>query len=163
MKERPDMTKLLIALATGLAAALSALPPAYAQQDQPAAPRSEQQGESVSPRQLQPAQIRQLQQALQDQGHYRGPVDGVWGAGAAAALRQFAARGRAESTVARPQPDRIDRETLRALGLDPAQFGLADAGLPQGPTGRRGSSTLPGAAPNAPPRTSPGAPPSRSR
>jgi hypothetical protein len=117
-------------------------------------PQTERQAQGIAPGQLGPEQIRQIQQALKDQGFYGGAADGVWRAESAAALRRYRAglAGR-EGGAEKPGGDWIDRETLSALGLDPARFGQAEAYAASGPTGRRGSGAMP-------PRTSPGAPPS---
>jgi hypothetical protein len=88
-------------------------------------------------------QIRQVQQALKDKGHYKGEVDGLWGPETAAALRQFGGQGGQSGTQG--SMDQIDPQTLTALGLNPAEF--------------RTGTTEPGS-PSSPPSTAPGAPPS---
>jgi hypothetical protein len=143
-----------MALAAGAALALALGPDTQAQPSEPGtAQRETVQAQGVAPERLSPDQIRQIQQALKDQGFYRGAVDGAWRAESAAALRRFrSVRPGFEGSTPKTGADRIDRETLSALGLDPAKFGQDEPYTPSGPTGRRGSS--------APPRTAPGAPPS---
>jgi hypothetical protein len=163
------MKRLVMAVATGVALAFPVIAPAQAQQDRPAVtqPRADPEAQGIAPQQLQPDQIRKIQQALQDQGYYPGAVNGVWGPATASALLRYktARPGQSESTRP-PGNDRIDRETLSGLGLDPAQFGQDSPYAPSGPTGRRGSaghppSASPGAPPaSAPPGTSPGSRPS---
>ena len=149
------MRRFSMALAAGAALALALAGDTQAQPSEPGtAQRETDQAQGVAPERLSPDQIRQIQQALKDQGYYRGAVDGAWRAESAAALRRFrSVRPGFEGSTPKAGADRIDRETLSALGLDPAKFGQDEPYAPSGPTGRRGSST-------PPPRTAPGAPPS---
>jgi len=155
------MKTFLMAFAAAAAVTVPAVGAAQAQQSQPGTTqqRTDQQDRGIAPEQLKPEQVRQLQQALKDQGYYRGEASGVWGPESASALGRYNA-GMPSSARARDTA-RIYPETLSALGLDPAQFGQADRYLPSGPTGRSGStgrppSASPGAPPSSPPGGSPG-------
>jgi hypothetical protein len=142
------MKALFMALAASTALAFPAATTVLAQQSQPGQTQPQAGDQSISPQRMNKDQIRQIQQALKDKGLYRGEVDGIWGPNTASAMRQFGSKEGQTSGAQRGGMDRIDPNTLTALGLDPAQFR-------QGPSDR----ATPGA-PSSPPRTSPGAPPS---
>jgi hypothetical protein len=77
----------------------------------PLAAGQEQPGESV---------VREVQQALQDQGFDAGPVDGIWGPRTSAGLREFQQDQDLEAT------GQLNAQTLGALGI--AEEGSASAG-----------------------------------
>ena len=55
--------------------------------------------------------VRKMQQALSDQGHYRGRVDGVMGLRARASIRAF------QRTENLPATGQIDPQTAHKLGI----------------------------------------------
>lgn len=67
---------------------------------------------------LSESNIRDIQQSLNQGGYYNGSVDGVWGDGTVAALRQFQLDNGLDSSGA------IDNETLNTLGV---QLSAADS------------------------------------
>lgn len=71
------------------------------------------------------AAIRDLQLRLRDAGYYPGPADGIWGAGTHDALARF------QANRGLPATGEPDRQTVLALGLDPARY--AAAAYPPGP------------------------------
>jgi peptidoglycan hydrolase-like protein with peptidoglycan-binding domain len=60
------------------------------------------------------AEIRRIQQALKDGGHYDGEVDGTWGTQSESALRDFQQARGLEAT------GELNQEALAALGIDGA-------------------------------------------
>ncbi|WP_431282163.1 peptidoglycan-binding domain-containing protein [Humitalea sp. 24SJ18S-53] len=66
-----------------------------------------------APEPLSPIAVRNVQQRLRAMGFYRGPVDGMWGAGTQAAIERFQ-QGRGLQTTGQINP-----ATVQALGLDP--------------------------------------------
>jgi peptidoglycan hydrolase-like protein with peptidoglycan-binding domain len=78
--------------------------------------RDGMQQEQVSLEQLDSEQVRQLQQALQEQGVDPGPIDGIVGQETRDAIREFQQE---EGIAATGQ---LDRETLEALDLDAQEF-----------------------------------------
>lgn len=128
------MNKLVFA--TVIALPLAASFPALAQQGS-AAPQPEQPGASqgVAAVTLNADQVRQLQQALNDNGFNAGEVDGVFGPGTRAALRRFQSKAGLQPT------GRIDQQTLALVGMSGA--------APQAPGGA-GATTGQGAASPAP-------------
>lgn len=69
---------------------------------------------------LRPADIRQVQEALNKEGFRVSPVDGQWGPATQSALRDFQqARGLQPS-------GKLDRETVLALGLSVSDFAAGE-------------------------------------
>ena len=64
---------------------------------------------------LTPDMTRDVQHALQQQGLYRGHVDGVWGPGTQAAVRGFQQQHNMSAT------GQLDQDTLTAMNLGPGQ------------------------------------------
>ena len=58
--------------------------------------------------------IRNVQQALQQDGTYRGRVDGVWGPGTQAAVRTYQQQHHMNAT------GQLDQDTLAAMNLGTA-------------------------------------------
>jgi peptidoglycan hydrolase-like protein with peptidoglycan-binding domain len=97
----------IVALALPLAASL----PGLAQQGStPAQQMQPSANESSAAVNLNPDQIRQLQQSLNDNGFDAGKVDGVFGPSTRAALRQF------QSKAGLPPTGELDAQTLTAVG-----------------------------------------------
>ena len=142
------MKTLFMALAASTALAFPAATTVLAQQSQPGQTQSQAGDQSIAPQRLSKDQVQQIQQALKDKGLYKGEVDGIWGPNTASAMRQFGSKEGQTNGAQRGGMDRIDPDTLVALGLDPAQFR-------QGPSDQ----AAPGS-PSSPPSTAPGAPPS---
>jgi len=65
------------------------------------------------------APIVDLQLRLRDAGYYPGPADGVWGAATSNAVARYQGQ---HGLAVTGEPD---RETLLALGLDPARYAAA--------------------------------------
>lgn len=65
------------------------------------------------PEPLSPAAVRNVQQRLRAMGFYRGPVDGMWGAGTQGAIERFQ-QGRGLQPTGQINP-----ATVQAMGLDP--------------------------------------------
>ncbi len=57
--------------------------------------------------------VRKMQQALRDRGHYRGPVDGVIGLRTRASIRAF------QNAENLPITGQLDRQTAGKLGVKP--------------------------------------------
>jgi len=72
--------------------------------------------QSVSPHSLSRNEIRQVQQALDKNGHQVGRVDGRWGPKTSDALKQFQQSKNIEAN------GQLDQQTLSDLGLNGAQF-----------------------------------------
>lgn len=70
-------------------------------------------GADAAPGPLSRAAVRNLQSRLRSLGFYRGPVDGVWGAGTQASIERFQ-HGRGLQPTGQLNP-----ATAQALGLDP--------------------------------------------
>lgn len=129
------MNKLVFA--TVIALPLAASFPAVAQQGN-AASQPAQPGASQGAVTLNADQVRQLQQALNDNGFNAGEVDGVFGASTRAALRRFQSKAGLQPT------GEIDQQTLSLVGLSgqaqqpPATSGQAQppAAAPEQSTGR---------------------------
>ena len=64
---------------------------------------------------LTPDTIRNVQQTLQQDGGYRGRVDGIWGPATQTAVRGYQQQHNLNVT------GRLDHETLSAMNLGPAQ------------------------------------------
>jgi peptidoglycan hydrolase-like protein with peptidoglycan-binding domain len=64
---------------------------------------------------LTPDMMRNVQQALQQQGFYHGQVDGVWGPGTQSAVRGFQQQHNLNAT------GQLDQDTLAAMNLGPGQ------------------------------------------
>ncbi|OGW38890.1 MAG: hypothetical protein A2010_17735 [Nitrospirae bacterium GWD2_57_9] len=91
-------------------------PLAYArgqQGDMPKQQQTNQQGAMTQD----PQTVRQLQQALSDQGYDPGPADGEWKSQTESALRQYQ---QAQGMQATGQPD---QQTLASLGVEGAAAG----------------------------------------
>jgi hypothetical protein len=69
---------------------------------------------STSQSELTPDMIRNVQQALQQDGTYRGSVDGVWGPGTQAAVRTYQQQHNMNAT------GQLNRDTLAAMNLGAA-------------------------------------------
>jgi peptidoglycan hydrolase-like protein with peptidoglycan-binding domain len=83
-------------------------------QQQPSQQWSQQRNEqaAVAPSELNQAQIREIQQALNRHGFDAGNVDGVWGPETREAVENFQAKRNIESDRA------LNEETLSALGVN---------------------------------------------
>jgi peptidoglycan hydrolase-like protein with peptidoglycan-binding domain len=139
------------AIALGLSMAVSAqaqTPPPQTNSSPnmaaPAAPGSKQTnaGHAIS----QKEKIKQAQQALKDDGFYKGRVDGVWGHGSRQALMQFQRRNNLPAT------GRLDSNTFAALtqSTTPASIGSSmPNGHGAGQTNMHPNTTPSGTAPNA--------------
>jgi peptidoglycan hydrolase-like protein with peptidoglycan-binding domain len=124
------MNKLVFA--TVIALPLAASFPALAQQGS-AAPQPAQPGASqgVAAITLNEDQVRQLQQALNDNGFDAGEVDGVFGARTRAALSRFQSKAGLQPT------GQMDQQTLALVGLSgQAQQPAAAPATPDQSTGR---------------------------
>jgi murein L,D-transpeptidase YcbB/YkuD len=98
------------------------------QQNQPAQNSQQQQGQqngqqqaaqntqSVSPKNLSKGEIRQVQQALDQDGFKAGRSDGRWGRETASAVKQFQQSKQLNAS------GQLDRQTIADLGLDTSQF-----------------------------------------
>ena len=95
---------------------------------------------------LTPDMIRNVQQALQQDGTYRGRVDGVWGPGTQAAVRTYQQQHNMNAT------GQLDQDTLAAMNL-----GAAPNNAQQQPGSQRyGSNSAPNY--NPPPNDNPNPP-----
>ena len=141
------MNKLVFA--TVIALPLAASFPALAQQGG-AAPQPAQPGASqgVAAITLNEDQVRQLQQALNDNGFDAGEVDGVFGARTRAALSRFQSKAGLQPT------GQMDQQTLALVGLSgQAQQPAAAPAAPDQSTGRSNQGDQPGSpAPRQKPR-----------
>jgi peptidoglycan hydrolase-like protein with peptidoglycan-binding domain len=131
------MNKLVMATVVALPLALAV--PAMAQQGG-AAPQPPQAAQGSGVVQLNPDQIRQLQQALNDHGFDAGKVDGVMGAGTSAALKRFQSKAGLKPT------GQIDQQTLALVGMSgqaqqPSGQTTGQGGAPQPPPGKADEST----------------------
>ena len=97
----------IAALALPLAASLPGLAQQGSTPAQQMQPGASESNAAVS---LNPDQIRQLQQSLNDNGFDAGKVDGVFGPSTRAALRQF------QSKAGLPPTGELDAQTLTAVG-----------------------------------------------
>jgi peptidoglycan hydrolase-like protein with peptidoglycan-binding domain len=89
---------------------------------------------AISPQLLSSRQVRDIQQALVTRGANSIRVDGEWGPGVEAALRDFQ---KSENLISQNgEPDSL---TLMALGLDPLGFGLSGASWTTGQAVRDGA------------------------
>jgi peptidoglycan hydrolase-like protein with peptidoglycan-binding domain len=88
-------------------------------------------GHAIAPQLLSSRQIRDIQQALEVRGANSIRVDGEWGPGVEAAIRNFQ---KAENLIL--QNGELDPLTLMALGLNPLSFGLSGAGETTGQAAR---------------------------
>jgi Putative peptidoglycan binding domain len=79
-----------------------------------AGPNYSQPG-SMQTAELTPDMTRNVQQTLQQQGLYRGQVDGVWGPGTQGAVRGFQQQHNMNAT------GQLDQDTLAAMNLGPGQ------------------------------------------
>ena len=130
------MNKLVFA--TVIALPLAASFPALAQQGG-AAPQPAQPGASqgVAAITLNEDQVRQLQQALNDNGFDAGEVDGVFGARTRAALSRFQSKAGLQPT------GQMDQQTLALVGLSgQAQQPAAAPAAPDQSTGRSNPAIL---------------------
>ena len=110
-KSEHAMRKLAATTIAALALPLAASLPGLAQQGStPAQQMQPGASESKSAVNLNPDQIRQLQQSLNDNGFDAGKVDGVFGPSTRAALRQF------QSKAGLPPTGELDAQTLTAVG-----------------------------------------------
>jgi peptidoglycan hydrolase-like protein with peptidoglycan-binding domain len=120
-------------MATLVALPLALAVPAMAQQGG-AAPQPSGQGAAVV--RLNQDQIRQLQQALNDNGFDAGKVDGVMGASTSAALKRFQSKAGLQPT------GQIDQQTLALVGLS------GQAQPPSGQSTGQGGASQPPAKPD---------------
>jgi|SRR5271165_6666038 len=67
-----------------------------------------------------PEDVNKMQQTLQDKGHYRGRVDGVFGLRTRASIRAYQ---KAENL---PVTGQLDKETARKLGVAPEEGKTVD-------------------------------------
>jgi hypothetical protein len=74
---------------------------------------------STTVRDIQPALVRDIQQALDKMGFKAGRVDGKWGPQTEAALKDF------QKSKNMPSNGQLDAMTTTALGLNPSDFGTA--------------------------------------
>lgn len=79
----------------------------------PARPDTRGSVASMTGSTLEPNVVRGIQQRLRQTGFYRGPVDGVWGAGSQAALERFQKSRGLEAN------GQLNPTTISSLGLDP--------------------------------------------
>ena len=88
--------------------------------------------------------VNEMQQILQDKGHYRGKIDGVFGLRTRASIRGFQ---KAENL---PATGQLDKETARKLGVAPEEGknlyqnpgGKPSAGITWAKGSRRTNTTL---------------------
>lgn len=80
--------------------------------------------------------VRQVQEALKNQGHDPGPIDGVMGSQTRQALRAF------QSKNGLKQTGMLDAETKQKLNIDSSSSGSSSPG--SGPMGKGDSSTKQG-------------------
>lgn len=97
----------IVALALPLAASLPGLAQQGSTPPQQSQPSVSESSAAVT---LNPDQIRQLQQSLNDNGFDAGEVDGVFGTRTGAALRRF------QSKAGLPPTGQLDAQTLTAVG-----------------------------------------------
>jgi peptidoglycan hydrolase-like protein with peptidoglycan-binding domain len=90
---------------------------------------------------LTPDMTRSVQQTLQQDGLYHGRVDGVWGRGTEAAVRNFQQQHNLNAT------GKLDQDTLTAMNLGTGSNPPANPPPTNPPAGA--------APPNPPPRTNP--------
>ena len=64
---------------------------------------------------LTPDMTQQVQQKLQQDGLYRGPIDGVWGPGTEAAMRTYQQQHNLNAT------GKLDANTLASLNIGPQE------------------------------------------
>jgi peptidoglycan hydrolase-like protein with peptidoglycan-binding domain len=106
---------------------------------------------SQSAPELTPDMIRNVQQALQQDGKYQGRVDGVWGPGTQAAVRTYQQQHNMNAT------GQLDQDTLAAMKL-----GTGSNNAQQQPGSERYSNSGPNYSPppndNAPPNDDPNRP-----
>jgi hypothetical protein len=74
---------------------------------------------STTVRDIQPALVRDIQQALDKMGFKAGRVDGKWGPETEAALKDF------QKSKNMPSNGQLDAMTTTGLGLNPSDFGTA--------------------------------------
>ncbi len=85
-------------------------------QSGPQQPGMQQGAQRISPDDLSQSEIRQIQQALSDQGFNPGDVDGQWGPQTEQALTEFQTQQNLSRTAD------LDQETLSALGVQVASM-----------------------------------------
>ncbi|HYD30337.1 MAG TPA: peptidoglycan-binding domain-containing protein [Azospirillaceae bacterium] len=145
--------KKMALFATVLAAGALSLSTACAQQSMPQSqqqsPMSGASGSQASDWTQNQQVVRDIQQALNNQGFDAGDVDGMWGPRTQAALRNF------EQSKGMQADGQLDQETMAALGVDASAaqqqgFGSTGGGQPpmgqqdQGSGGMMGGSRQPG-------------------
>ena len=121
--------------------------PPTGQQMQPQGSAQALAGYRISPQELNSAQIREIQQALEERAEQPLRVDGEWGPDTDEALRNFQ-----QALNMTPQAGELDALTIMALGLDPLSFGLA---APSETTGQAPSASQPQPAQDTPQQTMP--------
>ena len=83
----------------------------YSSQGYAAAPNYNTASQAPAAPELTPDMIRNVQQALQQDGKYQGRVDGVWGPGTQAAVRTYQQQHNMNAT------GQLDQDTLAAMNL----------------------------------------------
>jgi peptidoglycan hydrolase-like protein with peptidoglycan-binding domain len=78
--------------------------------------QSAQNKQAISPESLSRADIRQVQQALQQNGFKSGRADGRWGPETENAVKQFQQSKQIEAS------GQLDQQTVADLGLDASKF-----------------------------------------
>lgn len=86
-------------------------------------PNYSSQQQAMQQQPLTPDTVRQVQQTLQQQGMYRGRVDGVWGPATQSAVRSYQQQNNLNAS------GQLDQQTLAALNLGNSQnYGSNSAG-----------------------------------
>ena len=93
----------------------------------------QQAAEQNVPLKMSGESIRTIQQTLQEQGFYKGQVDGQWGPGTQQALRQFQQQKGIQSQ------GQMDFQTMAALDLDLQQLAQSEQQAQQAMQPRQGS------------------------
>jgi len=75
-----------------------------------------QNSQPISPQKLSREEIRQIQQALDNDGFGAGRVDGRWGRETEGAVKKFQQSKQIQAN------GKLDRQTIADLGLDPSKF-----------------------------------------
>jgi peptidoglycan hydrolase-like protein with peptidoglycan-binding domain len=104
----------------------------YFSQGYAAAPNYNTASQAPAAPELTPDMVRNVQQALQQDGTYRGRVDGVWGPGTQAAVRTYQQQHNMNAT------GQLDQDTLAAMNL-----GAAPNNAQQPSSQRYGSNSAP--------------------
>jgi peptidoglycan hydrolase-like protein with peptidoglycan-binding domain len=112
MKTKKQLSVAVIS--TLLAGTCFAVAPAWTQTMSDRVQDGAQAGTASHPGTPNPDRIKQIQQALKDNGVYSGPINGVMGPDTREAIRSFQQTNNLHVTADRS----MDDETRRALGID---------------------------------------------